>query len=394
MAANVVAFVGENENGILAELSRAFMERLPPMGLRGHVIDLHAPGWADRLQPIAREGMAFTWGSAGIGARLDIGGENLWEMLQVPFISVLADTPCQLPANHRVTSRFVANGYMYRDWLDLQRRFIRSPQISATLPHGVLPNPMRDAIPWSRRPHRMVFVKTGEDPARRRAEWNGWPAPLRAVLHEAAEEAARRPTGDITGLVLEAALARGLHLEERLEILFALAYQVDLHTRALRANAFAHALLPLEAMIIGRGWDHLDSMGARATWRPAIPAPDLPALYAGTQFLVSTNPNFSHGVHERIPNGFAARACVLSDDNAFTRDRFAGLPSFFGLDWTAPDLADRIAAIFHDASDRGPLTDAALVVAERDFGPDGFLQGMLDLAALVQAGNRLERFPS
>ncbi|MBP0445465.1 hypothetical protein J8J14_11820 [Roseomonas sp. SSH11] len=394
MARHVVAFVGENENGILADFSRAIMEPLAPMGLRGHVIDLHQPGWADALQPLAREGIAFAWGAAGIGARLEVGGENLWEMLQVPFISTLADTPCQLPANHRVASRFVANGYMYRDWLDVQRRFIRSPQISALLPHGVLPNPARDRIPWARRPHRMVFVKTGEDPERRQAEWRNWPAPLRAVLHDATAEAARQPTGDITHTVLGACEAHGLHLEERLELLFAIAFQVDLQLRALRANAFARALLPLDAVIIGRGWDHLPLDGARAGWRPAIPAAELPGLYAATQFLVSTNPNFAHGVHERIPNGFAARACVLSDSNAFTRARFAALPSFFGLDWTAPELAARIAAIFHDATDHGPLTDAALAVADEDFGPRRFLQGMIDLADLLRAGNRLESFPA
>lgn len=394
MAANVVAFVGENENGILADFSRAVMEPLAPMGLRGHVIDLHAPGWADALQPLAQEGLAFAWGAFGAGAMLNVNGTNLWEMLQTPFISAMADTPCQLPKNHRVASRWVANGYMYRDWLDVQRRLIRSPQISALLPHGVLPNPHRDVLPWSRRPHRMVFVKTGENPARRRAGWEGWPHPLRALLLDAAEAAAQRPTGDITGLVLEAALARGLYLEERLEILFAVTLEVDLHTRALRATAFARALLPLGATIIGRGWDHLDTAGARATLHPAVPAAELPRLYAESQFLVSTNPNFSHGVHERIPNGFAARACLVSDHNDFTRERFAALPSFFGLEWTSPDFAERVAALFHDPTDYGPLTEPALDVAERDFGAEGFLRGMMDLADIVRAGNRLERFPA
>ena len=394
MARHVVAFVGENENGILASFSQAIMEPLGPMGLQGHLIDLHDPGWADRLQPLAREGIAFAWGSAGIGARLDVGGENLWEMLQVPFISTLADTPSQLLANHRVASRYVANGYMYRDWLELQRRFIHSPQISALLPHSVLPNPQRDRLPWARRPHRMVFVKTGEDPARRRADWQAWPRLLRDVLHEAAEAAAARGTGDVTDLVLDSTKARGLHLEERLEILFALTYQVDLYVRGLRANAFARALLPLDALIIGRGWDHLDLSGARAAWRPAMPASELPALYAETQFLVSTNPNFSHGVHERIPNGFAARACVISDENAFTRECFAGLPSFFGLDWTEPDLTGRLAAIHAEDHDLGSLTGPALAMAEDRYAPSRFLGGMIDLAELVQAGNRLERFPA
>ncbi|MBP0494465.1 hypothetical protein [Roseomonas indoligenes] len=392
MAGHVVTFIGENENGILAELNGAFMRRLEPMGLQGHVIDLHQPGWTDRLLPLARDGIALAWGSAGIGATLSAGEGNLWDMLQVPFISVLADTPCQLPANHLVASRWVANGYMMEDWLAVQRRLIRSPQISALLPFGVLPNPFRERTPWSRRPHRMVFVKTGEDPARRRAEWEGWPAPLRRALNDAAAEAARRPTGDITDLVIEAARANGLHLEERLEILFALAFQVDMHTRALRSNAFARALLPLDALIIGRGWDHLGDAGARATLRPAVHAAELPALYADTQIVVSTTPNFGGGVHERVAGGFAARACVASDSNAYTRAHFAELSAFHGLEWTAPDLTERMAAIFHDSADRDADAAAALAVAERDFPPEAFLRALVELADLVRAGNRLERF--
>ncbi|MCR0980912.1 hypothetical protein [Roseomonas populi] len=394
MADHVVTFIGENENGILAELNGGYMRQLEPMGLRGHVIDLHEPNWADRLLPLAREGIRLAWGSAGIGATLSAGDGNLWDMLQVPFVSVLADTPCQLPVNHRVASRWVANGYLMEDWLGVQRRLIRSPQISALLPFAVLPNPFRERTPWARRPHRMVFVKTGEDPARRRAGWEGWPAGLRRALHDASEEAARRPTGDITDLVIEATRANGLHLEERLEILFALTYEVDQHTRALRSNAFARALLPLGALVIGRGWDHLDAAGARATLRPAIHAAELPGLYADTQYLVSTTPNFGGGVHERVVGGFAARACVVSDSNEYMRARFPNLGAFHGLDWTAPDLSERIAAIFHNSADRDADAAAGLAVAERDFAPGIFLQALVELADLVRAGNRLERFPA
>jgi len=391
MASNVVAFVGENENGILAELSRSLMEPLPGFGLRGHVIDLHDPDWPARFQPLAMQGLAFGWGSAGIGSGLKAGEDNLWDALRVPFVSVLADTPCQLPAHHRIAARHVANGYTIADWLDVQRRFIRSPQISATLPGAVPPNAERDTIPWQERPHRMVFVKTGEDPAPRRAGWQEWPAPLRALAEEAAEEAARRPTGEITVLVAEIAVARGLHLEERPEILLTVTRQVDLYIRARRSDAFARALLPLGATIIGRGWDHLPRDGARATLHPAIPAAELSSLYARTQFVVSTNPNFARGIHERPVNAFAARACAVSDENAFTRERFAALPTWFGLDWTAPDLADRIAAIFHDRTDHGPHTDAGLVLAGRDFAPERFLRGLIDLADLVRATQALPR---
>ena len=392
MASNVVAFVGENENGILADLARSFMAPLEGWGLRGHVIDLHDATWSSRLQSLASQGIAFAWASAGIGADLRLGAESLWDALRIPFVSVLADTPCQLPANHHVASRHVANGYSIADWLDVQRRFIRSPQVSAEIPGAVPANPERDLVPWRDRPHRMVFVKTGDDPVRYQEAWKDYPARARRILHEASAEAMRREPMEITALVHNVALAQDLLLEGRPEVLFALTRQVDLHLRALRATTVARALLPLGATIIGRGWDHLDRDNARAAIHPAVPAGGLAPLYARTRFLVNTTPNFARGTHERPVNAFAARACAVSDTNAFMRERFSVLPTFLGLDWTAPDLPDRLSTIFHDRTERD--TDPALVVAERDFGPESFLRSVAELAEVVRTAAAMEQPPT
>ena len=391
MSTNVVAFVGENENGILADLARSFMSPLNEWGMQGHVIDLYDPTWPLRLQALTSQGISFAWGSAGIGSGLRLGEDSLWDTLHIPFISVLADTPCQLPANHHVASCHVANGYSIADWLDVQRRFVRSPQISAYLPGAVPANSDRDLIPWRSRPHRMVFVKTGDDPALYLAAWKEYPVQARRILHEASEEAMRHEPMEITALVQDVALAHGLFLETRPEVLFALARQVDLHLRALRASAVARALLPLGAIIIGRGWDHLDREGARAAIHPAIPAAELVPLYARTQFLVNTTPNFARGTHERPVNAFAARACAVSDTNAFMRERFSPIPTFLGLDWTAPDLPDRLATIFYDPTERD--TDPALALAERDFGPEGFMRRVAELAEVVRATAALDQIP-
>jgi len=110
-------------------------------------------------------------------------------------------------------------------------------------------------------------------------------------------------------------------------------------------------------------------------------ASGLDALYADTQILVNVSPNFGSGAHERVLRGFAARACVASDNNDHARVHLHALPSFHGFDWHAPDLGDRLAALFHDPAPYDDRVDEAQAWVERHHSPAAFLDGMAALAA-------------
>ncbi len=380
---NVVALVGENANGILEVQSRRFMALLPA-GLHGHVLRVSDPGFVTQLDALLAQGILFAWAYAGVGARLEIGGRNLWEAAEVPFISVLADAPFIMPANHRVRSTHVVNGYIYREWLEMQERHVRSTQMSTLLPMGVIPNPVARAVPWRRRPHRLVFVKGGGDPARQRAHWSAWPAALRRVLHDSADSLAAQPTGPILPTVQACLAAHGLVLDGRRQLLFGLLHELDTYIRALRATAVARALLPLPATIIGDGWGHVSGLGGRARFLPAMAAAGLEALYAETQVLVNVSPNLGSGAHERVLRGFASRCRVVSDTNDHARAQLHALPSYSGFHWHMPDLADRLAeAACNEVPSDGDLDAAQNWVSQRH-DPAAFLGAMADLAELVR----------
>jgi hypothetical protein len=383
MHRNIAAIVGQNDNGILAHQSQAFMDLLRPLGLVGHVIDLYRPGWQGTLNRIVKEGLAFAWGYAGVGATITIQGRNTWDALDVAFVSVLADSPCCMPQNHFVKAQRVANGYVFRDWLDVQRRLLRSPQVAGLLPMGVIPNKHRDRVPWSRRQHRMVFVKTGADPEARRAAWQGWGGRLRAVLEDIAAELCRQGTGDITATALAGFEAHGLFIEERKELLFGVLSELDLYVRSVRATRMARALRDIPAIIVGDGWEHVREPGGRARFLPAVPASELDAFYADCQWLVNTTPNFSTGTHERVLRGFAAKSCVVSDDNQFSRERLHGLPSYRGVEWHDAALGERLAAIYHDPASCDEVLQPALDYIEREHDPIAFMKAVMELAEVA-----------
>jgi hypothetical protein len=385
---NIVAFVGQNENDALAVACHDVMKLMEPFGYTGHVLNLFDPQWQSRFSALANEGIAFAWGNAGVGARLAINGKNVWDTLRLPFISVLADQPALMPSNHRVPARFVVNGYVFREYLELQSRMIGSPQVSTFVPYGLVPNPHSERTPWSKRTRRMVFLKSGGDPAELRAKWDGWPTRLRAIIADICGEALARPTGDINELAIDCFRAHDLEFGDRHDLYFAVVQQADQYIRQTRATLMVEALCRVPADIIGARWDHVDRSRARARFHPAINAAGIAELFADTQFVVNTTPNFGSSAHERIPNGFAARACVVSDDNDYTRQSFADLPTYFGFDWTDADWAEKLVARFEDPEDYSDMMQPAFDRGAREFDGLKFMRALLDLAEMLRFGER------
>ena len=360
------------------------MDLLTPHGLNGHVVNCHAEGWRGQVQGLLDQGILFAWGAAGIGASLKVNDVSFWDKTGIPFISVLADTPCQLPANHHVAARHVANGYQFRDWLKMQRRLIRSPQLSTMLPVGIIPNEARDAIAWSNRPHRMVFVKTCCAPELHRSSWVELPKRFIAVIEDSAAAILQQGVGDITDTVLQCLDHHGLFLECRPEVLFGLMCYVDIYVRDCRSTLMAKALLDLPVDIVGRGWEHVSTPGSRARFYKSVDAKELLTLYANTQFVLNTMPNFSTGTHERVLNGFAAKCCVVTNENDDMRRRFGPLPSYFGLDTAASDLGERLATIYYGTERYDDQMQPALDLVQTEFSAERFVCAMLELAGEVK----------
>jgi hypothetical protein len=392
MTKRVVAIVGENENDALIAGSHELLAAMKPYGIEGHVVNLLDPEWPNQLGRLANDGIFFAFGAAGVGAILNHvdpvsrANVNLWDTLRVPFISLLADQPAHIPRNHRVAARYVVNGYLFRDYFDLQRSLIRSPQISVMLPQNCTANPHRDKKPWGRRDRRMVFVKSGGNPELLREYWPNYPVRFRAILEEASAEILKRSTQDINGIVLACFASHGIEVGDRHEIFFAAVLQIDLYTRLVRATRMAQALCRVPADIIGARWEHVDRSGAKARFLPPVKADTLSQLYADTQFIVNVTPNFSSGTHERILQGMAAKACVISDDNEFGRAHFGALPSYHGFDWRDADWPEKIVAWFNDRDDYEDRLQPAIELIESEFAVSKFVCALFEIAEFVRAG--------
>ena len=388
----IVSFVGENENGILRQLSHDLMKQLEPAGFSGHVIDLGKPDWLQQFSPLLQKGIYVALGHAGIGAGLEINGQSLWDAVKVPFVSIMADPPSAVPQNHSVKSHYVANAYIFEEWLRFQQRFIRSTQFSTLVGcPGVVPNPLCDQTAWRDRSQRMVFVKTGENPQVRRDTWNTIPSRWKRVLEEASASAITRQTGDITDILVAACDAYNVQTDSRREIFYFLFQECDLYVRSYRANELVKALLALPVDIYGRNWDHLKDGATKARFHSAIDAGRLYELYADTQFLLNTSPNMASGIHERVACGLASRCCVVSDRNDFSEKNLKHLPVFHGFDSFDVNLPAYMSDLYYSKTDYTDRTQAGLDYARQHLNAQEMMYAFLEIADELRFADALVR---
>lgn len=370
----VLAFVGQNANGILEWWTRELLRRLGQYGLAGHLIDVLAPDWQRAMgDALATGAPQFCFSFQGIGLSLAIDGQNLWDRLNVPFISSMGDAPYHAPALHTACSRRQVFLYSCQDFLDTYRTRVPGQALASLGAFGVPENPLADATPWARRQHGIVFVKTGIDPAHFVRSWSSAPAKLRTILHESAAAVLSGEDSAAADLCARCFDANGVHWGDRREVFLRVCSEVDFYARAVRAERMVQALMPHDALIFG-DWRHLDTSDARAQFRGTIPASDLHALYAETKVLVNTSPTVRRGVHDRIMGGLLSRCIVLSDTTPWLDSEFRDCPAYVGIDIDAPDHGDQVDAALSACAQEPPGAKAGWDDAERRFGLDGFIE--------------------
>ncbi len=358
----VVAFIGQDRNGCSRHVSTMTNNGLTDLGLATGIVDLAKPGHSDDFAAlVASHPLLFCYGFQGVGARLTHpSGQNLWDRLQVPFLSLLFDHPCYMPANHSVDSEYVISCYHARDFYDVHRCHLTDRQPACLLRPAYEALDHRPRIAWADRDVPLLYLKTGNNPEELSRSWAAFPKTVQSIIWDVVAEAAKGNGPNLVDLLHARLLADDLSIPVRTELFWSLVRNVDDYIRRVRSTRMAEALKPLDALIIGANWDHIDKTGARARFLPPVPAAEGLELFARARFVVNTNPFMNHGFHERAAQGVLFGAAVVTDDNLFTRQHMGDMPSVFRFQWMSDDLTGAI----RDFAERTPFTQDDLNLAE------------------------------
>lgn len=308
-------------------------DELRDEGFAVETLTLFQAGWGEVLQTrLNRGGIAFALGMSGVGCDLRAGdGRLLWEAAGVLFFDWCCDHPCYFPSRHKLQSPFLRHGYVFPDHAAYAARHL-GPGAETFAVHIGLPRPALfpgAPLPLRERNGRLLFVKSGADPAATLARWRSLPPPLRDLLPEAADALVRQgATSDALPALRRLGEARGIYLGGASPLALALVREIDAHVRSVRANLVLDALKPYPVDVYGSGWDHVDWTGARAVHCGTLGFGDMNARLPAYLGSVSLNLFVDGSVHDRVTFALAAGVAPLSDANAFWRSRLPALAPF------------------------------------------------------------------
>ncbi len=307
-------------------LLRHFAPAWAQVGLGFAELDTHSPGWEGRLRAVlAEHEVRFVLAAGGIGTGLTADGEPLWERLKIPVYALMLDHPSYYAARHRTQPNSTVLGYMFRDHALFQAAHVKAENIVTSIDYGMPDLPL--ASPPAR--PRILFAKTGNDPEALAKSWRAAPW-LERILRDAVDALALTKNGQANCNEFWPVIAK-VAQAHRLEVLpFSLLgrfllVQVDDYIRRLKSTAMARALLPFEVDVFGRGWEHIETEGAKARFHGAVDYARIEAEFGSATASLTMNPNIALSAHDRFFTALGAGILPISDKNPYLERYFPEL---------------------------------------------------------------------
>ena len=377
-------------------LIRHFAASWHKQGLEMIELDLSAEGWAGQLQELLNtRRIRFVFCTSGIGAHIMMQGGNVWEKLRLPVFSLLLDHPAYAAKHHVTQPTNVVLGYMFHDHALFQAQAVQANNAVTSLHYGIPDLPM--AARAEGRP-RVVFAKTGNPPEQLLASWRVVPR-LERILHDALDELALGRKGnahvaDFSAVLARVCTARNLFLPPYSQLGRFLFVQLDDFIRRQKSTAMVRALLKFEVDVFGRGWEHIDTTGARARFHGAVDYARVEAQFPGATASLTMNPNIDHSAHDRFFTALGAGIMPVSDENAYTGENFPELAPYL-FDFRPGRLEAVLDYVF---SAPARARELARATRQRARGPHGVevaageIAALMDGAALAARPRRVQGF--
>lgn len=380
----ILAFMGENANGILSWWTKRILSAFEKYGFSYRLIDMTDAAWQTELADcLVVSKPVFCFSFQGFGMDLRLNDTNYWSSNQITFLSYLGDSPYHAPSLHAAQGQGLQLLYSCSDFLHTYRA-MDGLLYAAILNYGYPENPHSDSIAWTQRSHRIVYVKTGVSSNRMRAQWAELPKAIGRLVDECSREVLTGTNATVTEICAAAFAASNMHCGAHRELFLVVCSKVDFYVRAVRAERMVQALSSHDAIIVG-DWSHLDHTNARARFCDPVPADTLDALYADSQVVINTSPSVRRGMHERIMAGLFAKAGVVSDTTPFLRELLEPCPSFKGIQIDDPTFSSQLDEVLVDTlsdPDMPVKVEQSARFARETFGLDKFALALMEQVRL------------
>jgi hypothetical protein len=361
--------------GIVGHITRCWSRQ----GVNVVDIDLGVEGWQQRLvESLATDDFRFALLGSGAGAAFQENGQSFWQHRRVPVFFLQYDHPAYRNFVHQnLPSNFVL-GYMFRDHALFQHEHVRAENLVTSIHFGAPDLATGDGDGGV----RVVFPKTGNDPATLEESWRRLPL-LAPILFDLVDEVGLGCCAAFPPAIAKITAEHGFETQPFSLLSRFLLAQLDDHVRRRKSTMIAQALKPFPVDVYGRNWDHVAAGGTgRARFHGPAPYAVVEQAVAGATATLTMNPNIDLSAHDRFFLAVGAGKVPISDANRFTRENFPELaPYTFGF--TPDAIAAALDRVFSEPQLARERALAARATARARFPTEQAAQHILECARLA-----------
>lgn len=362
--------------GIPGYISRCWREQ----GIDVVDIDFSIAGWQQRLlECLATSDFRFAAVASGIGLALQENGQNFWRHRRVPVFCLHYNHPAYRHAVERDLPPNIVLGYMFRDHALFQHEHIRSENLVTSIHYGapdIAGTAREDAEV------RVVFSKTGNDPAELERIWRDLPL-LAPILFDLVDEVGLGNCAAFPSAIAKICAAHGFEVQPFGTLCRFLIAQLDDYVRRRKSTMIAQAVKPFPVDVFGRSWEHVTASGTgRARFHGPVPSPVLDEAIAGATAMLNMNPNVELSAHDRFFVALGAGKAPISDANQFTRENFPELLPY-SFEFTPDSIAAAIERVFAQPHAARECALAARATARARFSTEDAARHILECARLA-----------
>lgn len=402
----VLFLTGDSRGNSLKAMGDSYKSLFNAQGYEFIQIDLRDPKqFVQTLtRTLAEKPVEFAFSFMGSGSSLlgrDENGkaQNLWQGANIPYLSLIGDTPAYFFDLHVCQSPIQACLYGFPEHQALRHRL---PHLDTGFIGGfqsLLLDPVDPSdIDFNKKADgSLLFLKNGNDPQQL---WDSWSVlkgkPLRALRELASYLGAdlTNPIGNqiddlVTGYLSSFNLGASFFLKLRL---FFVA-QLDDYYRRLKSTMMTKALLDFPVKIIGESWHHVDFVGKRATYVNECDFAASQALIRDSLGLIDMSPNTGLAPHDRPCRAFGSYTLCLTNEQSFFADNFPNHDEFsFRFDVTS--LRDKVADTLARPAHYIEVGIESATTFRKVAPPQAAVQQLLDVASMLRLDQRRERLPA
>jgi hypothetical protein len=383
-------------NDSLGAATRAHAPMFESLGYEFREINFSKPGAEAALNTSIREGgIEFAFSAMGGGA--DISTEtddgrtlNLWEAMQVPFLSLLGDTPAYFFDRHVALTPWHACLYFFPEHFALRKQLPNPPAFSGCIPPIPFDARTKREIDFQRKSHgRLLFLKNGNDPATLVASWReALPQSTFLFLAELSSDLSSSIESDVScnidEYVLSRFMDRGFDIRSSAPMRLLFAAQLDDYVRRFKSTLLGKLLMEFPIDIQGFNWSHVDFARGRATYREGGDYSASGEQIRGALALIDMSPNTQLAPHDRPMRAFGSYTLCITNRQRYFSEAFEEADAF-SYTFDPDQIRSKVATLIAHPK---RTVELGISVSERfreKHKPEDFAAYLIDAASHIRA---------